>query len=319
MIRTDHFKMIAGAFRDAVPVITSGVMTIVLMSSVLFGIQTYFNLSPGVFSVGAAVFLNGHIHRLFMHPFSHRTLAQLLPSIAALLFLSGSLERGVGSVRFLIRFLLLSTSSGLVYSFLDLLQDDSSRAPTEGLVPVALACVAVTTMHTKMTKGFLCGVSFPTMALPWVFLIITTALIPNCVLPCNIIAVLVGWMCGKGWFSYLDMSETRAGVLEKMMPFRLLRNISGVKFVPASTEERRKTLLPRINPTPGSYPVQAYAPLSSINNADPGAVMYEGWSNSPSAPSNPVAPHGHGATHGFGLTHGHSCSHVHHGHSHVQL
>ncbi|XP_040003097.1 rhomboid domain-containing protein 2 [Xiphias gladius] len=322
MTRTDYFKMISQVFKDAVPVITSGIFTVALLSCVLFGIQTYFNLTPGVFSVGATVFQKGHIHRLFAHPFYHKTFAQLLLNIAALVLLSGSLEKGVGTVRFLFSFLLLSTTTGLFYSFLDLLQDDSGQGHTEGLVPVALACVALTTMHTKMTKGFLCGVSFPTMALPWVLLIITTALIPHSVLPCNVIAILMGWMYGRGWFSLLDVSEARAGVLEKTMPFRLLRSIDGVKFVPASTEERRKTLLPQINPTPGSYPVQAYAPLSSINTADATAVMYEGWPNSTSALSGPTTPlhaHGHGSTHSFGLSHSHSCNHNHHAHSSGQL
>ncbi|XP_056227307.1 rhomboid domain-containing protein 2 [Seriola aureovittata] len=324
MIRTDYFNMISQVFKDVVPVITSGIITVVLLSCVLFGIQTYFSLTQGIFSVGAAVFQNGDIHRLLMHPFYHKTFAQLLLNIVALVVLGGSLEKGVGTVRFLFLFLLLSTTTGLFFSFLELLQDDSSRAPTEGLVPVALACVALTTMHTKMTKGFLCGVSFPTMALPWVFLVTTTALVPHCVLLCNVIAILTGWMYGKVWLSFLSMSEARAGVLEKMMPFRLLKNISGVTFVPSSTEERRKTLLPRINPTPGSYPVQAYAPLSSINIADTGAMVYEGWPNSTSALSGPTPPvhlHGHGSTHSSGLSHGHSCnhSHNHHAHSHVQL
>ncbi|XP_070772023.1 rhomboid domain-containing protein 2 [Enoplosus armatus] len=327
MTRTEHFKIICQVFKDTVPVLTSGILTVVLISCALFGIQTYFNFTQGILSVGATVFQNGHLHRLLTYPFYHKTFAQLLLNITALVFLSGSLEKGFGTVRFLFLFLLLSTTTGLLYSFLDLLQGDSSQSQTEGLVPVALACVALTTMHTKMTKGFLCGVSFPTVALPWVFLIITTALIPHSVLPCNIIAILVGWMYGKRWFSRLDLSEARAGVLEKMIPFRFLRSMSGVMFVPASTEERRKTLLPQINPTPGSYPVQAYAPLSSINTADAAAKFYEGWPSSTSAlssPTTPLNPHGHGSAHSFGLSHGHrseqsfghSCNH---NHSHGQL
>lgn len=328
MIQAEHFKMIFQVFRDSVPVITSGILTVVLGSCILFGTQTYFNFTEGVLSVGAPVFQNGHLHRLLAYPFYHRTFAQLLLSIATLVFLCGSLEKGVGTVRFLFFFVLLSTTTGLFYSFLDLMQSDSSRSHTEGLVPVILACVALTTMHTKMTKGFLCGVSFPTMALPWVLLMITTALIPHCVLPCNVVAVLVGWMYGKGWPPFLNMSEARASTLERMIPFRLLRSIRGVKFVPASTEQRRKTLLPQINPTPGSYPVQAYAPLSSVSTANTAARIYEGWPNSTSplsSPTPPLNPHGHSSAHSFGLSHGHgseqsfgqSCNHSHnHGHSH---
>lgn len=329
MKQTEHFKMIFQVFKDLAPVPTCGILTMVALSCLLFVIQTYINFTQGLLSVGASVFQNGHIHRLLMFPFYHQTLPQLLVNITALVFLGGSLERGFGTVRFLFLSLLLSATIGLFYSFLDVLQGGSSQSHTEGLLPVALACVALTTMHSKMTKGFLCGVSFPTMVLPWVLLIITTALTPRSVLPCNIIAVLVGWMYGKGWFSLVDLSEARAAVLEKMMPFRLLRSISGVMFVPAATEERRKTLLPQINPTPGSYPVQAYAPLSSINPADTSAKFYEGWPNlngALSSPTPPLIPHGQDSAHSLdiGLSHGqcseqnfgHSCNH---NHSHGQL
>lgn len=316
MARSEYFKMMVEVIKDVVPVLSSGVLTVIILSCVLFGIQTSLNLTQGVFSIGASVFQNGHLYSILMYPFYHQTLAQLLLNIAALVFLSGSLEKGVGTVRFLYLFLLLSSTIGLFYSFLDLLQEeDGFQGHTEGLVPVTLASVAVTTMHTKMTKAFLCGVSFPTMALPWVFLIITTALVPHCVLPCNVIAILVGVMYGKGWVSFLVVSEAKAGVLEKMLPFRLFRSISGSMFVPASTEDRRKTLLPQINPTPGSYPVQAYAPSPTINTA---AVNYEGWPQQTSAMSSPTPPpslHGHVAGHSFGhfpqQSLDHSCNHSH--------
>nr|XP_043884446.1 rhomboid domain-containing protein 2 [Solea senegalensis] len=306
MIKTHYLKIMFQVVKDLVPVVTCGVLTVILSSCVLFGIQTYFNLTQGLFSVGASVFQHGHIHKLFIHPFYHKTLDQLLLHATALVFLSGSLEKGFGTVRFLFVFFLLSTTTGLLYSFLGLMLPGSSHA--EGLVPVALACVALTTMHTKMVKGFLCGVSFPTMVLPWLLLLIITALVPHCVLPCNIVAVLVGWTFGKGWFSLLNMPEARAGALEKRMPFRLLKSIGGGMFVPASAEERRKSLLPRITPTPGSYPVQAYAPLSSIKATD--TITYEGWHNSASALSGPTPP-----LH----LHGHGCNHSHHAHSHGQL
>lgn len=288
-------------FKDVAPAPTSGILTVVITSCVSFGIQEYFNLTQGIFSVGASVFKNGHVHKLFVYPYYHKTVAQLLLNIIAFVFLSGSLEKGFGTVRFLFMFLLLSTTTGLAYAFLDLLLSDTNQ--TEGLLSTALACMALTTMHTRMTNGFLCGVSFPTIALPWVFLIITSILIPNSVLPCNIIAILTGWMYGRGWFSLIELSEERASVLEKMMPFRFLRSIRNVKFVPASTEERRKTLLPQISSTPGSYPVQAYAPVSSLSPPD--TMTYEGW---PSYTSDLVSPsllHSHGHSHSHMPLYGH--------------
>ncbi|KAF7213085.1 rhomboid domain-containing protein 2 [Nothobranchius furzeri] len=309
------------AFKNVAPVPTSGILTVGLGSCVLFCLQTFLNLTQGVFSIGVVVFQSGHLHRLLLFPFYHQTLSQLLLNIAALLFLCGSVEKSVGTVHFLFLFPLLSSTTGAFYSFLDLLQDENTRTPTEGLLPVTLACVAMTTMHTKMTRGFLCGVSFPSVALPWLILVFCTVLIPRSVMLCNAIGILIGWVYGKGWFSPMNMSEARAAVLEKMMPFRFLRRISGVMFVPASMEERRKTVLPQINPTPGSYPVQAYAPLSSTNTAN--TATYEGWPQMTDTPPGAKpslnlheqlpAARGVGHNHGhlLGQIFGHNCTHNH--------
>ncbi|KAM4750980.1 rhomboid domain-containing protein 2 [Anableps anableps] len=307
-MQTKNFNELFRVLKDVAPVVTTGALLLVLFSCVLFGIQTYLNLPQESLSIGATVFQSGHIHRLFLYPFHHRTLPQLLLNGTALLFLCGSVEKGFGTVRFLFLFLLLASIIGVFYSFLDLLQDVSQH--TEGLLPLILACVALTTLHTKMTKGFLCGVSFPAVALPWVLLVICTVLIPHSVLLCNVIAILIGWVYGNGWLSAVDMSESRAAVLEKILLFKLLKNIRGVKFVPASSQERRKTLLPQINPSPGSYPVQAYAPLPSITTANTPATVYEGW---PHSATFTPPPHPHGQLSAQSV--GHSCDH-NHGHSH---
>lgn len=302
--------MILYVLKEVAPKLTSGLLTVSFASCLLFGIQECCNISQGMFSVDASVLKNGHVHRLLLYPFYHKTGLQLLLSITAFVFLSGSLERGFGTVRFLIMFFLLSTTTGFAYAFLDFLQDSNNQ--TEGLLSTALACMALTTMHTRMTKGFLCGVSFPTIALPWLFLIITTILIPNAVLPCNIIAIITGWMYGRGCFSLVQMTDSSASLLEKKMPFTFLRSISSVTFVPASTEERRKTLLPQISATPGTYPVQAYAPVSSLRPHNSVAMPYEGWSSynySPASVPVPPQPHGHSHSHIIEHNHGYSCNH----------
>ncbi|KAM4595840.1 rhomboid domain-containing protein 2 [Fundulus diaphanus] len=306
-MQTRNFNDIFRALKDLVPVLTSGNLLVVLSSCVWFAVQTHLSLPQESLSIGATVFQSGHLHRLLLFPFHHRSLPQLLLSAAALLFLCGGVEKGLGTVRFLFLLLLLGSTTGVFYSFLDLLQDVSVH--TEGLLPVVLACVALTTLHTKMTKGFLCGVSFPVVALPWVLLVICTALIPRSVLLCNVIAILVGWVYGKGWLSPVDMSESRAAVLEKLLPFRFLRSMSGGMFVPASSQERRRTLLPQINPTPGSYPVQAYAPLPSIATANATATMYEGWPQLASL-TPPHTPYGHMAAHNVGHLAAHNVGHM---------
>lgn len=313
--------MLLQTLKDATPEVTSGILVVVSLSCLLFTLQQYFIFTEAIFSVGANVFMNGEVHRVFTYPFYHRTPVQLLLNIGVLALLCGSFEKGVGTVRFLFLFLMVSTCTGLCYALLDLFLHDTTQNPAEGLVPIALALVAVTTMHTRMAKGLFCGVSIPTASLPWVFLIATFICIPYTVLPCNIIAILIGWVYGKGWLSILDMSEARASVLEKVTPFRFLRNIPGVRHIPASPEERRKTLLPEINPTPGSYPVQAYAPLSSVNTMGTTTPeMYEGWPNATSASGTPLKPQGHRTEITGGDTTAHSCNHSHStGHSQEHL
>ncbi|XP_056136231.1 rhomboid domain-containing protein 2 [Lampris incognitus] len=296
------------AFRDLAPGFTSGTLAAISLSCISFAIKVHFDVTQAAFSVGAGVFQRGHVHTLIIYPYFHNTSIQLFLNVAALLLLCGRFEKSVGTVRFLFLFLLLSTCTGLCYAFLDLLLSDT-QIHVEGLVPTALALLAVTTVHTQMTKAYLLGVNVPALALPWIFLIIITVFIPQTVLPCNIIAILVGWLYGKGWFSFVDMSENRATFLEKMVLFRLLRSICGSCFIPASTEERRKALLPQISPAPGSYPVQAYAPLSSINTSETTPTMTEGWPNSASGSSRPMPPfppHGHDPAHSFWPSHGHS-------------
>ncbi|XP_051240288.1 uncharacterized protein rhbdd2 [Dicentrarchus labrax] len=323
MTQNEQCQMIFQGFKEVVSISapTTGVLTVALLSCALFGIQTYFNLTQGVFSIGDCVFQNGHLYGILLFPFYHKTFPQLLMSIATLPFLSGSLEKCFGTLRFLLLFFLMSTTLGSTYTFLDFLQLDGSPVPAEGLLPVGLACVSLITRHTHMTRGFLCGVHFPSMAFPLVLLLITTALVPQSALTCNVLGVVVGWMYARGCYSVLDLSEARAGVVEKMIPFRWLRSIRWVIFVPASKEERNKTLLPQINPTAGSYPVQAYAPVSSINTAGTTAESYEGWPNltgTLSGHTPPPNPLGHASAHGFGLSHGHpqqnighSCNHSH--------
>ncbi|KAM9498045.1 rhomboid domain-containing protein 2 isoform 1-T1 [Salvelinus alpinus] len=323
-----RFKSFTPEFR-----LTSGIVSVIIVSFVLFIVTTFFGLSEDVFSLGMTVFGNGHVHKLITYSFHHKTVTQLLLSIGVLGPLCGGIEKNVGTVRFLFMFLLLSISTGVLYSILGLLLfGASAQNQVEGFIPVSLSLMCMATVHSRMVKGFLFGVTVPMLALPWLFLFIITLLVPHTVFLCNVIAIIAGGIYGKGWLSLLDMSDARASVLDKKMPFRLLRNI-GVLYVPASIEARRKTVHPPIIPTPGSYPVQAYAPVSSTSNlqaTETTPKTFEGWAHSYYTQGSPVQlsgyyghNHGYGIKHSFGPSHGHghkhgySCSHSQgHGHSH---
>lgn len=327
MISRIVFKDVVRRVNNFTPVLslTSGIVTLIIISFASFSITSYFSSLEGIFSLGTSAFVSGHVLKLLTYSFHHKTMAQLLLNIGVLLPLCSTIEKSVGTVRFLFLFLLLSAITGTLYTILQMVFVDSSlQIQVEGFVPVSLALLSVTTMHSRMTKAYLFGVNVPTLALPWLFLMIISLLVPHTVLICNVVAIGTGWIYGKGWFSLLDMSEVRASILDKKMPFRLLRNI-GVVYVPAAMEEKRKVLHPRITPTPGSYPVQAYAPVSSpssLQAIEAKPNLYEGWSNTSYTTASPIphsAQHGHSYAYGlaqsFGLNHGHSHSPIH-GHSH---
>ncbi|KAL0994503.1 hypothetical protein UPYG_G00123110 [Umbra pygmaea] len=293
MISRIVLKDMIESFRSFTPDmrLSSGIVAVIIVSLVLFAVKTYFGLSEELFSLGTTIVFNGEVHKLVTYSFHHKTVAQLLLSIGVLVPLCGGVEKSVGTVRFLLIFLLLSISTGVLYTGIGLLLfGASSQNPVEGLVPVSLSLMGMATVHSRMVKGYLFGVSVPMLALPWLFLLIITILVPSTVFLCNVIAIVTGGIYGKGWLSRLDLSDARAAVLDKKMPFRLLRKI-GFLYVPASKEERRRTIQPPIIPTPGSYPVQAYAPASSITNlqaTETTPKTYEGWSHSHYTQGSPI-------------------------------
>ncbi|KAJ8266553.1 hypothetical protein GJAV_G00131790 [Gymnothorax javanicus] len=222
------------------------------------------NLSPHVFTLGASVVVNGHVHKLLTYPFFNEDVPQLLLSACVLLLFCSSLEKSLGTVRLMYLQLLLCMCTGLTHTLLELLLFSvAEQSHVQGFIPVSLALLGMATVHSPMRKAVLLGVSVPTPVLPWIFLLFTL-IIPDAVFLCNAVAILLGEIYGMGWFSLLDLSEARASVLDKKMPFRQLRMLVGALYIPASIEERRKTQDQPCNPPPGSYPVQAYAPASSV-------------------------------------------------------
>lgn len=117
----------------------------------------------------------------------------LLASAVVLVVFSSAVEKGVGTVRFLFIFLLLSVVTGLLFALLAALA--SSEDVALGLVPVALSLLGMVTISSRLKKAFFFGVSVPTAALPWVILLAVTLVIPGMVFLCNAIAIIAGIIC----------------------------------------------------------------------------------------------------------------------------
>ncbi|KAL1266425.1 hypothetical protein QQF64_002100 [Cirrhinus molitorella] len=315
-------------FADLAPDIelTCGVVIVIVLSCVFSVIPYYLYISEHFFSLESSAVIGGHVYKLLTYFLYHKNMIHLFLSGALMLFPCSGLEQGIGTVRFLYRSLLLSSICGLLHVLLEsLLFSPSSRSSVNGLVPLALSVLGMMTINSAMRKAYIMGVSVPTTSLPWIILIIITLFFPNTVFLCNVLAIVTGILHGMGWFSLLEMSESRASVLEKKFPFRLLKQIPGIQFIPASTEERKRPLDLTDIPQ-GTYPVQAYAPVNATSGQAIGrpSNTFDGWPVSlyPQQQYTFTSPyagvgvgHNHGHEHGHGHGHGHSHGH-HHGHSH---
>ncbi|XP_041948562.1 rhomboid domain-containing protein 2 isoform X2 [Alosa sapidissima] len=304
--------------------ITSGICLAILTSASVCIFTSILDVPVLSLGVDSSVFTSGHVPKLLSYPFIHCDVLHLMTSAVVLVAFSSAVEKGVGTVRFLALFLLLSTATGLLFALLALVvfPEPSEARVAMGLVPVALSLLGMVTISSRMKRALLLGVGVPTATLPWIVLLAVTLVIPGMVLLCNATAITVGIIYGKGWLSPLEMSESRASLLEKRMPLRLLKRIMGVRFIPASAEERKEILHARCNPPPGSYPVQVYAPAPTAPSTNQTHGMYEGWSHSAYSQQSPSPfPGTHAAPYGLSQTHGHSSAgdghgHSHHGHGH---
>ncbi|XP_046717055.1 rhomboid domain-containing protein 2 isoform X2 [Silurus meridionalis] len=320
----DRFRNILWKFSSFVPAFefTSGVGFVVTLSCVLSIVANHFNISAHALSLESSVVLNGHVHKLLTYCFYHKDVGHLFLSATLLVAFCSGLERGVGTVRFLHLLLFLVTSVGLIHVLLEvLLFSPYTRSTVSGLIPVSLSMLGTVTMSSRVRKAFLLGFTVPSAVLPWLLLLIVHLFIPNTVLLCNALAAITGQMYGMKWFSMLQMSESKACMFEKMMPFRLLKKVTCVHFVPASAGERKKILHTICSPSPGSYPVQAYAPASMLASQAAGNALnsVDGWSHStiiqqnftvpslnPGYNTGPRSSHGHTQGHVCGNSHGHS-------------
>ncbi|MGH0163107.1 UNVERIFIED_CONTAM: hypothetical protein FKN15_059301 [Acipenser sinensis] len=156
--------------------------------------------------------------------------------------------------------------------------------------------IGMTSTRSKIRRALLFGVSIPIVLAPWVLLLIAFVL-PRMVFLYNVSGIVVGEIYGVGLCFILDLSESRASILDKKRPFRLLRKLRGAVYVPASVTERRAALLKKYNPPPGSYPTQASVPVQDTQNQDPYSRVYGNWGNhSHNYGGWPSPGHGHSHT-----------------------
>ncbi|MBN3271199.1 RHBD2 protein, partial [Polyodon spathula] len=268
--------------------IASATAVITVISIALFLTAACFNVDPRVFGLEHTAVAD------------LRDLPSLVCNIAILWYFGSELEKSVGTVKYCYLFVVFSVASGLLCLLLDyIVYGVEGSGVISGFTSVVFAMIGMSSTRSRMRRALLFGVSVPTVLAPWVLLLIAFV-VPGTAFLCNVSGIVVGEIYGVGLCFILDLSESRASIVDKKLPFKLLRKLRGALYVPASVTERRTTLLKKYNPPPGSYPTQAYVPVQDAQNQDPYSRVYGNWGNHSHNYGNyggwPSPGHGHSHT-----------------------
>ncbi|XP_053563397.1 rhomboid domain-containing protein 2 [Bombina bombina] len=198
------------------------------------------------------------VHRLITYICFHEDLSSLVCSCLLIWYFGGGFEENMGTVKFFFLTPLFAVSSGLVYlailaTGLHLPMDDR----VQGFTAVAFSMMCVFIARSSLKRLMFFGFMVPIKIMPLLFLLLAL-FIPHAPVLSNVCGILVGTVYGMGSCFFLDLPESLMSRLEQMLPFKLLKRLPFVKYIPATLAERNASQTRKINPPPGSYPTQQY-------------------------------------------------------------
>ncbi|XP_053310806.1 rhomboid domain-containing protein 2 [Spea bombifrons] len=199
------------------------------------------------------------VYRLITYVYYHDDMRALACSCLSIWFFGGGFEENVGTVKFCFLTPLFAVCIGLIYlavvaTGLSLPVGDGR---VQGFTAVAFCMMSAFSTRTRIRRLPFFGFMVPVRVLPFLFLF-PALFIPHAPVFSNMCGILIGVLYGLGGCFCLDLPESVLSRLEQMLPFRLLKRIPVFKYIPASTAERNSSQTRKINPPPGSYPVQQY-------------------------------------------------------------
>ncbi|KAL8198787.1 UNVERIFIED_CONTAM: hypothetical protein K2H54_024056 [Gekko kuhli] len=221
------------------------------------------------------------VHRLVTYIFVYEDVISLVCGAVIVWYFAGGFEKNTGTVKHCFCTVAFAFSSALLYLVLraivsGLLEMEDAK----GFMPVAFAMLGVSITRSRMKKTVLLGVYFPMLLVPWLLLCVA-CLIPHSSFLGNICGLLIGEVYGYGYCFGLDLPEWAVSRLDQKFPFRLLKRIKGLKYVPGSLAERRASPSRKLNPVPGSYPTQTChgspPPALPVVQMHPGAHALGSW------------------------------------------
>ncbi|KAM8976663.1 rhomboid domain-containing protein 2 [Pelodytes ibericus] len=262
---------------------------------------------------------NTGVYRLITYIYFHDNLRSFGCNCLIIWYFGGGFEENVGTVNFCFLTPLFSICTGLLYLAIVAtgLSLPIGDGRVQGFTAIAFSMMSVFSFRTRIRRLPFFGCLVPVKVLPFLFLF-PALFIPHAPVSSNFCGILVGVVYGVGGCFCLDFPESLLCRVEQTLPFRLLKRIPVCKYIPASSAERNASLTRKINPPPGSYPVQQYyTPPQGLNesyspyhNMKP-AGNWPSYTPSSGSPSYPIG-------NASGVVHQktHTCSG---GHSHTDI
>uniref|UniRef100_A0A8C5PUM4 Peptidase S54 rhomboid domain-containing protein n=1 Tax=Leptobrachium leishanense TaxID=445787 RepID=A0A8C5PUM4_9ANUR len=257
------------------------------------------------------------VYRLITYIYFHEDLRSFGCSCVIIWYFGTGFEESVGTAKFLFLTPLFSVCVGMVYLAITAtgLSLPIGDGRVQGFTALAFSMVTIFCIRTRLRRMPFFGFMVPIRVFPVLFLF-PALFIPHAPVFSNMCGILVGAVFGLGGFFCLDLSESLLCRVEQLLPFRVLKRIPGCKYIPASSAERSASQTRKINPPPGSYPVQQYytPPQDLSDTYSPYHNMKPSVNWAPSAIPEVAPLHSIGTTPGKYHHHAHTCPD---GHSHT--
>ncbi|XP_053131155.1 rhomboid domain-containing protein 2 isoform X2 [Hemicordylus capensis] len=234
---------------------------------------------------------------LLTYIFAYEDVTSLVCSAVIIWYFAGSFEKSVGTAKHCFLTMAFAVSSTLLYLMLwAVMSGLTGVADAEGFMPVAFAMLGASIARSQLKRTLLFGFNFRVALVPWLLLGVAW-LIPHASLLGNFCGLVIGNIYGSGYCFGLDLPESIVSRLDQKFPFRLLKRIPGLKYVPGSLAERRACLDRKLNPASGSYPTQRYStsppPIPVTQMQHPSAHSAGSWPQPHMpAPNHPAGARG---------------------------
>ncbi|XP_060612710.2 rhomboid domain-containing protein 2 [Anolis sagrei] len=198
------------------------------------------------------------VYRLVTYIFVYDDPLSWLCGAIVVWYFAGSFEKSVGTVKHSLLTMAFAVAAALLYLLLSpALASLLEAADATGFAPVAFAMLTASIARSPLRNMLLLGFNVRVFLVPWLLLGVAWFALISPFLA-NLCGILIGNLYGYGFCSRVDLPESTASRLDQKIPFRLLKRIPVLQYVPGSLAERRASQTRKINPVPGSYPTQSY-------------------------------------------------------------